>query len=335
MEKASVKEYAAAKSKRGERMKKKPLLIMALTVILILVLGQTVMAFSDVANNPYGDKIKTLKEKGILSGVANDQFKPGDKLTYASGISMLVKGLELVDHNQYIQEPKASDQFPHLSDNAWYSEAFVIAFHNGLEIPENVNANDPITKEQFAHHLFQAMMTKGDYAFIDIFMEINDAVDVNNAYMNSIQKLLISKIATVDKQNNFHPTEPITRGEAAAWLHDGLKFVADTKPIEPQPELPEFEQKLSVEAVNESINKVTITAQMPHPGYGLRIASIQFDGDQAIIFTEPTLPDPDKMYPQVITEVNVSTYVDAAFKPVIPVEKDESSSSSSEVMVNK
>jgi len=317
-------------------MKKKPLLIMALTVILIFTLGQTVMAFSDVANNPYGDKIKALKEKGILSGVANDQFKPGDKLTYASGISMLVKGLDLnLDLFDFIKEPKVSDFFTNLSDDAWYSHAFIVAQAHGLEIPQDVKANDPITKEQFAHHLFQAMMTKGDYAFIEIYKIIKDEADVNGAYMNSIQKLLISNIATVDKDNNFYPTQPITRGEAAAWLHDGMKFVAETKPIEPQPELPEFEQKLTVEAVNDLINKVTITAQMPHPGYGLRIASIQFDGEQAVIYTEPVLPDPDKMYPQVITEVKVTTYVDAAFKPVLPAKTDGSSSSSSEGIVNE
>lgn len=317
-------------------MKKKPLLIMALTVILIFTLGQTVMAFSDVANNPYGDKIKALKEKGILSGVANDQFKPGDKLTYASGISMLVKGLDLnLDLFDFIKEPKVSDFFTNLSDDAWYSHAFIVAQAHGLEIPQDVKANDPITKEQFAHHLFQAMMTKGDYAFIEIYKIIKDEADVNGDYMNSIQKLLISNIATVDKDNNFYPTQPITRGEAAAWLHDGMKFVAETKPIDPQPELPAFEQKLTVEAVNEHVNKVTITAQMPHPGYGLRIASIQFEGDQAIIHTEGLLPDPDKMYPQVITEVKVTTYVDAAFKPVLPATTDGSSSSSSEVIVNE
>jgi len=317
-------------------MKKKPLLIMALTVILIFTLGQTVMAFSDVAKSPYGDKIKTLKEKGILSGVANDQFKPEDKLTYASGISMLVKGLDLnLNLFDFIKEPKASDFFTNLSDDAWYSQAFIIAQLHGLEIPKDVKANDPITKEQFAHHLFQAMMTKGDYAFIEIYKIIKDEADVNSAYMNSIQKLLISNIATVDKDNNFYPTQPITRGEAAAWLHDGLKFVAETTPINPKPEFPEFEQKLTVEAVNEHVNKVTLSAQMPHPGYGLRIASIQFEGDQAIIYTEALLPDPDKMYPQVITEVKVTTYVDAAFKPVLPPKADSSSSSSSEAVVNE
>lgn len=299
-------------------MKKKSLLSLALAVIMIFTLGQSVFAFSDVKDDPNKDKINALEESGILSG-EHGKFNSKGKLTYAAGISMIVKGLDLnIDHLRFIKMPLASDQHPNLSDNAWYSQAFVIADHNGLDIPKDVKADDKMTKEQFAHHLFKAMIKKGDYAFIEIFMLINDEADINPAYMDSIQKLLITKIASLDRKNNFYPTKEITRGVAAAWLHDAIKFVEETPPIEVQPELPDFDQVLTVEAVNNNINKVTITAQMPNPGYGLRIASIQFVDNQAVIYTEPVLPDPDKMYSQVITEVKVSTYVDAALKPVLP-----------------
>lgn len=310
-------------------MKKKPLLMIVLTAILLFTLGQSVMAFSDVAKDPNADKINALKEKGILSGFANDQFKPDDKLTYASGISMIVKGLDLnIDHIRFIKMPKASDKHPNLSDDVWYSQSIIVADFYGLDIPENIKANDPMTKEQFAHHLFQAMMTKGDYAFIKIYMVVNDEADVNGEYMDSIQKLLISKIASVDQENNFYPTQAITRGVAAAWLHDGITFVEDQPTLEPEPQTPIYDQKLTVEAVNKDINKVTISAQMPHPGYGLRIASIHFDGDQAVIYVEAIEPDPDKMYPQVITEVKVSTYLDSSLKPVLPANAVEEKSAS-------
>ena len=76
--------------------------------------------------------------------------------------------------------------------------------------------------------------------------------------------------------------------------------------------------ELTVTPVNKDINKVTITAQMPHPGYGLKIGSISFDNELAVIHTEVIQPEPDKMYPMVISEVSVSTYIDAAYKPVLP-----------------
>jgi len=297
-------------------MKKKPLFIVAIVAVLLFTLGQTVMAFSDVGKNPNAEKINALKERGILSGYADGEFKPNGTLTYASAVSMIVKGLDLnIDHVRFIRMPLASDNHPNLKDDAWYSSAFVIADFYGLDIPEDVKDSDKITKEQFAHHLFKAMMTKGDYAFIEIFMMLNDEADVDSKYMDSIQKLLISKIASLDKDQNFYPKQAITRGEAAAWLFDGIKFVKEQKPIEPAPEVPAYDAELSVEAVNADVNKVTVTAQMPHPGYGLRIASISFEGERAVLNLEVVQPDPDKMYPQVITEVKVSTYVDAKLKP--------------------
>lgn len=316
-------------------MKKKSLLTLALAVIMIFTLGQSVFAFSDVKNDPNKDKINSLEEQGIISG-EHGRYNPNGKLTYAAGISMIVKGLDLnIDHVRFVKMPLASDNHPNLKDDAWYSQAFVIADFYGLDIPKDVKANDKMTKEQFAHHLFKAMIAKGDYAFIEIFMLINDEKDVNPAYMDSIQKLLITKIASLDRNNNFYPTKAITRGLAAAWLHDAIKFVEETPQVEPLPEQSAFDQVLSVEAVTPAINKVTVTAQMPNPGYGLRIASIQFVDKQAVIYTEAVNPDPDKMYPQVITEVKVSTYVDSAFKPVLPEVGGGSSGSDASVSSEK
>ncbi|WP_262676703.1 S-layer homology domain-containing protein [Paenibacillus sp. J5C2022] len=302
-------------------MKKKPFLIVTLTAMLMLILAQSVFAFSDTAGTPEEKKIASLKEKGIISGYSDNTFKPNGKLTYAAGVSMIVKGLDLnIDNLRFIKEPKATDYFPELNDNAWYADDFIIAFHNGLDIPKDVKASDKMTKEQFAHHLFNAMMTKGDFAFIEIFMMINDEADVNPAYMNSIQKLLISKIAVLDDENNFYPQQHITRGTAAAWLHDGIEFVETMTPIdsEPETELPAYKLDMDVTPVNDDVNQVTITAEMPHPGYGLRVASISFQGDEAHIELAPILPDPDRMYPQVITEVSVTTYIGSEYTPVLP-----------------
>ncbi|MEK3885236.1 S-layer homology domain-containing protein [Paenibacillus sp. PL2-23] len=286
---------------------KKSWLMIVLAAILVFTLGQSVMAFSDVGKDNNEEKIEALKKLGVVNGVSSDTFQPKGELTYAAGISMIVRGLDLnLDHVRFIQAPKASDNHPNLKDDAWYSEAFIIADFYNLDIPRDVKPSDKLTKEQFAHHLFQAMMTKGDFAFIEIYMMLEDESDVNPAYMNSIQKLLIAKIVSLDDSQRFYPNKVMTRGEAAAWLHDGMKFVE-----------PVTEGKISVEAVNDDVNKVTITAQLPHPGYGLRISSISFEGNQAVIHTELIEPDPDKMYPQVITEVKVTTYVDAKFKPVL------------------
>ncbi|RCW46586.1 protease complex subunit PrcB family protein [Paenibacillus prosopidis] len=313
-------------------MKKRSFIVLALVAMMLFTLGQTVWAFKDIKNDPNEQKIIELKKLGVLSGdQKEDKFNPKGKVSYAAGISMIVKGLDLnIDHIRFIKEPKASDYFPNLKDDAWYSKAFIIANLNGLEIPKTVKANDTMTREQFAHHLFKAILTKGDFAFIEIFMTLEDEADVNSAYMDSIQKLIISKVVTLDSSNKFYPKQAITRSDAAGWLHDAIKFVKETTPIPELPEQPALDLKLSVTAVNSDINKVTVSTQVPHPGYSIRISSIGFEGDKAVINVETVLPDPDKMYPQVMTDVQVSTYVDAVFKPVLPskTSADESVSSS-------
>ncbi|MBD2870086.1 S-layer homology domain-containing protein [Paenibacillus arenilitoris] len=300
-------------------MKKRSIIMLALVSLLLLTLGQTVWAFKDIKNDANEQKIAELQKRGIVNGDKHDRFNPKGKLTYAEGVTLLVRGFDLnIDNIRFIKEPKATDYFPNLKDNAWYSQSFIIAQLNGLEIPKDVKASDAMTREQFAHHLFKAIMKQGDYAFIEIFLLIADVADVDKAYMDSIQKLLISKIATLDDTNKFYPKQAITRGIAAGWLYDALKFVKETEPIPPQPEVPAFDLKLAVTPVNDEVNKVTVSTQVPHPGYGIRIASIAFEGEEAVIYVETVLPDPDKMYPQVVTDVSAVTYVDAAFKPVLP-----------------
>lgn len=303
-------------------MKKRPILIITIVAMMLLTLGQTAWAFKDVNNDPNAQKIAELKKLGIISGnTKNDTFDPQGKLTYAAGISLIVRGLDInINHIRFVKAPETSDYFTNIKNDAWYSEAFIIASLNGLDIPKSVKADDTMTREQFAHHLFQALIKKGDYAFTEIFMLLEDEKDVKKEYMNSIQKLLISKVVQLDSSNKFYPKQAITRSEAAGWLYDGIKFVKETTPIpdKPEPELPAFDINLSVTSVNADVNKVSISTKVPHPGYGIRIASIGFEGDQAIIYVETTFPEPDKMYPQVITDVAVSTYVDAKYKPVLP-----------------
>ncbi|MCQ6558222.1 S-layer homology domain-containing protein [Paenibacillus mendelii] len=301
---------------------RKRLFLSAVIMLLVLAVGQNVWAFSDTKNDPNEAKINELQKQGIVTGDKDGSFKPQDKLTYAAGVSMIVKGLGLnIDNLRFIKKPEASDYFTKAKDGAWYSDAFIIAYHNNLDIDKDVDPSAFMTREQFAHHLFQGILKKGDYAFIQIYMELKDEADVTPAYMESIQKLLITKIAELDKNNKFYPKETIKRGEAAAWLHDAILFVKDQalKPdpgIEPEP-FPYTDMKLTTKAVNDQIQEVTVSAMAPHPGYGMRIASITFDGDQAIIQIEAVHPEEDRMYPQVITEVKATTYVASSYKPVL------------------
>jgi len=320
-------------------MKKSSMMMLMMAVVLLFTLGQSAWAFSDTEADPNAAKIADLKTRGIISG-ENGKFIPKGKLTNAAAVSLLVKGFDLnIDDIRFIKEPKASDYFTNVDDNAWYADAFIIASLRGLDIPKDIHPAAEMTREQFAHSLFQAMLTTGDYAFIELFIMIEDEADINPDYMNSIQKIVISKFAELDKDNKFHPKAPITRSDAASWLHAAIKFVETTDPVEPLPEpetpsFPLYDVKLGTEAVNKDIQAVTVTAQAPHPGYGIKITSIAFKGDTAVITVEAISPDPDMIYPQVITEIKATTYISSQYKPVLAELADGAGSSDSEVFTN-
>ncbi|XEC96913.1 protease complex subunit PrcB family protein [Paenibacillus tarimensis] len=299
-------------------MKKKPIFIVFLALTLLFALGQTVFAFSDTSTDPNSQKIAELKKRGILNGHKDGTFLPGGKLTNAAGVALIVKGMDLnLNDIQFIKEPKASDYFTNVKDNAWYSEAFVIAHLNGLDLPKDIDPSAAMTREQFAHSLFLAMMTKGDYAFIKLYMLIEDEADITPAYMNSVQKLLISDIIKLDKKQMFYPKEAVKRSEAAGWLHDAIIFVETTPTIPEIEPFPLSDVKLESTKVNDDVLEVTVSAQAPHPGYGIQVTSIMFEGKRAIIYVDAVQPDPDKMYAQVITEVKATTYIGSEYEAVL------------------
>ncbi|MFB9325383.1 S-layer homology domain-containing protein [Paenibacillus aurantiacus] len=294
------------------------LLLAASIALLAFTTAQSAFAFSDTKQDPNAAKIEQLQQQGIVSGSKDGKFLPKESLTFAAGLTLITKGLKLdFGDKVFIKAPQATDYFDTVNDKAWYANAFVLAGINDLGVPRNVNPAAIMTREQFAHYLFRAMIAKQELAFIEIYKVIGDEKDVTAGYMGSIQNLLIADIVKLDASQNFNPKLPITRSEAAAWTHDAIAYLKahDEPNEEERPQSPLHDLALSTKAVNERINAVTITAQVPHPGYGIRIASITFEGSRAIIHVEPVLPKQGQMYPQVITDVNVTTYVDAVYKP--------------------
>ncbi|WP_127531445.1 S-layer homology domain-containing protein [Paenibacillus kobensis] len=298
-------------------MKRKASLLLIMTTCLLVLLGQSVYAFSDTQGDPNESQIEGLHKKGILSGNGS-KFNPKGKLSNAEGIALLVKGFDLKDDNVYIKEPKASDSFTKVKDDAWYAPAFVIAHAEGLDLPRDIEPAAAMTREQFAHYLFQAMTADRELAFIQLAILYDDEDQVTPAYRNSVQNLLITNIAKLD-HSKFNPKQSITRGTAAGWLYNAIQFVKDQEDGSNNGGggSNAYDMKLSVQPVNPSINEVTVTATLPNPGYGLRISSITFRDQTAVIAVEVKHPDPDRVYPQVLTEAKAVTYVSAEYAPVL------------------
>lgn len=301
----------------------KGLLVFLSVLLLSLSAAGSAFAFSDIQKDPGRSYIEQLQKRGLLKGDGSGMFKPKSAITAEAAVSIIVNGFGLnIDNIRFIKEPQASDYFTKVKNDSPYAKAFIIANLNGLDIPRDINPGGKVTREQFAHWVFKAISAKGEYAWIEMYQTFKDENKVTKDYMDSIQKLLIGKIASLDTKGYFRPQDSITRSEAAVMLAKGLAFVKNTKPVTPpeQPASPLTDVNLTSEAYGAEAVKATVSAQAPHPGYGIEIANIAFKDKQAIISYRVVNPDPDKMYPQVITTVKAFAYVSANYTPVLGAE---------------
>lgn len=293
----------------------KKLAAITLTSLLISSLTfSSAFAFSDLEEGQ-SEAVLALKDRGIVSGIDNEHFVPRGKISYAQSVQMIVKGLNLnLDTIRFIKQPVASDTYTNIPNDAWYADAFIIAHYNGLEIPKDVNPNSTITREQFGDLLVHALEKKGNFPLVKMFIVIKDEDQINVNYQGTLQRLLLYKITQLDKDGKFNPKGELTRGEAARWVYQAIRFVE----AHTQNPAPVEEVSVKVEKVNDDVNRVTLSKEMPNPGYGLVIQAIEFsaDGGQAVIKYTVQKPNPDMMYPQVITEVKAETYVSSKYKAI-------------------
>lgn len=238
-----------------------------------------------------------------------------NSITVSTAVSMIVNGLHLnIDDIRFIKEPKASDYYTKVKDSSPYAYDFTIAQFNGLELPKDIDPNAYVSREQFAKWLYGGLSSTGDYAWIEIFVEIKDANKVSKGYMDSIQKLLIAGIASTDSHNRFWPKMDVTKAQAERMVKKAAAFVEQHHPA-PNPEIGILSDvKLSVEKYADGVDRVTISAQVPHPGYGLDIASVEFVKGTAFVSYRVVQPDPAALYPQVISEAKAYAYIPTGTK---------------------
>ncbi|MFC3749069.1 S-layer homology domain-containing protein [Paenibacillus sp. GCM10012306] len=292
--------------------------------------GASAFAFSDLKGDPGESKINALHNAGIINGVTSDKFAPKSSVSFAQGIQFIVSGLKL--------SPKpssgvSSDFFTNVNNKAWYASAFLTAKQNGLPIDKNVNPNAAMSRAQFAHLLAEALKTKGNFPVTLMYFDIKDGSKLPSEVVNNLQMLLNTRLIALDKNNNFHPNQAITRSEAAIWLHDTAEFAKGIEPPDKGTTAPEYtyETDLQVSKAGEGVNKVTLTVNnLPNPGYGLVIEKIEFGKDKkATIYFNVTTPDPSGFYPQVISKGSAVTYLPDGYTPVAKAVSGASVSGSS------
>lgn len=231
---------------------RKMLALLAAAMLVASVLGGTALAADD---RPAPDAAKRT-------------FIPTRELSVADAVGMLVDGFKLnLDHIRFIKKPEAGDYFSNVPNDAPYAWDFIVAHLNGLPLPADVDPEAKITREFYAHLLYHAMLTKGEFVFIQIYKDIADQDEIDDRYMDSIQKMLISGIAKLDKNGRFHPKAPVRAGIARGMLLKAVRYAAKhaAPPTETSPG--DEEVKVGIMPVADGVNKVTLSwGTKPNPG---------------------------------------------------------------------
>jgi hypothetical protein len=292
--------------------------ILSAAVLLCTISTGSVFAFTDL-DAAEKEPIMMLKDRGVVAGVDSEHFAPRSPISYAQTISMIVKGLGLnIDNMRFFKKPEASDYYTNVPNNAWYAEAFIIANLNGLNIAKDVNPNSPITREQLADLLIHGLDKKGTFPVIEMYIGFADEEQIDKPYKNSMQRLYLHKISTLDPSNMAYPKREVTRGEAAVLLSNTIKFVeAQLGTNKPQPPQQQHEVTITVEQVSANVNKVVLSSNLPNPGYNLTISGIRFQADgTAVVQYKISEPQPDEVFPMIIKEAKAETYVPSTYKPI-------------------
>lgn len=299
----------------------KPSAMLASILVLALALSGSAAAMENGKNGRddsqrIKEKVLALEERGILPRNGKSYLGKG-KLTFAEGIPLIVRGLELGLDEEASEAPLASEYFDHVADDAWYAKEFVIAAVHELGLPKDVNPNAHMTREQFAHYVMIGLRLKGEFPFTMKWFVIADEAEIDPDFRDSIQLLLNGRLMELDKDGYFHPKQAITKRDAAVLIYDVIAFVK--RYTVPDGNTGNGEVSYRLEKVNEEVNRLILSwGEKPNPGYGIRIAQIVFvDGNTAEIHYELHYPDPDRFYPQVIVTPTDTTYLASRYDRIL------------------
>lgn len=212
--------------------------------VLTLSLGGQAFAasgdFTDISKVPGHEKIESLHDRGFINGVTATEFKPDQTINAAQGVQLIVNSFQLsLAAFTFIKAPEAKDSYDSVKDNVWYSDAFIIAKLNEVDIPKNIDPAAKMTKEEFTTFVMQAMEKAGNLPMINIKpADITDDSKITPSYQGAIQRSLALDINTLDSKGNFNPKSPVTRAEAAIIVYNALEYMNNLKTpaVDPIPE---------------------------------------------------------------------------------------------------
>ena len=190
--------------------------ILALTAILLissLPLSANENVFGDVNQGDwYYETVTEMTKKGLFKGKGNNMFFPGDTMTRAEFITVVMRAL-------YPDADLSSEE-----GEKWWQDAYEAALKKGiLEDKEFVIYNRidlaiGIQRQEMAVISVRALNVLGE-TDITPYKHIPDISSVNKSYADYVKKAYGAGIIIGDEKGCFNPTNTLTRAEASTVLY--------------------------------------------------------------------------------------------------------------------
>lgn len=202
--------------------------LLSLTIASQSFAATTASTFTDLNNVTAKDKIISLQQSGVISGITPELFAPQAAISQAQSVQLIVNALGLnLDLIRFFKEPKATDYFKNANNDAWYANALITAAANNVELPSDLDPNKKLTREEFTNQLIRAIETHEKLPMIKpVLTDIKDEDQMNVEYSGSIQRALhygVVKLSTDD--GTFNPKSEITRADAAEEIFNALAYL--------------------------------------------------------------------------------------------------------------
>ncbi len=165
--------------------------------------------FSDVPTSEwYAGEVRSTYELGLMNGIGDGLFDPNGSVTVAEAVTMAARA-----HAIYTGAtiPEAEGE--------WYQMYVSYATANSFVSEGQFDSFDRPAKRHEVAQLFENAMPDGYYTQKNTVSEIPD-VSESRAYADELLTLYRAGVVMgSDSYGNFHPTDNITRAEAAAILN--------------------------------------------------------------------------------------------------------------------
>ena len=175
------------------------------------------VTFSDLSKAAWArSSIEALAARGIVAGRGDNMFMPGDSITRAEFLAMLLNAFDLTDE-------KADCTFKDVNDGKWYYNAIATAQKLGIvrgKTDGTFGINDAITRQDMAVMVYKVSeLLKVEMKETNSQTQFKDSAKISAYAVNAISAMQKSGIINGVGNDNFAPKNNATRAQAAVIIY--------------------------------------------------------------------------------------------------------------------